>query len=292
MNTFPKAQMPPAPEAPKHLAPKGACDGHVHLVAGPEDFPLWDNRVEDPAPGPNFDQWLDLYRAHLNALGCTRGVVVHSILYGSDNSVTLEALRRLGDGFKGVGLLPDGATAAQIEALADANISAVRLNYVHGGILTWQGAQEMSNMLADRGMHIQMLINAHKHIEDLSETIMGSPVPIVIDHLGWPELEAGVGEPGFQRMCQLLADGHIWVKLSGAYRLCDAPYDVADPFVSALVAANPDQCLWGSDWPHLMLANAKMPSAARLLDAFHRVVTDDANRQKILVANPQNLYSF
>jgi predicted TIM-barrel fold metal-dependent hydrolase len=41
-----------------------------------------------------------------------------------------------------------------------------------------------------------------------------------------------------------------------------------------------------------MLNGAEMPRAARLLDAFHRVVTDDKTRHRILVDNPAQLYGF
>lgn len=287
----PKAQMPPAPRAPKISAPDGACDAHVHLVGGPE-FDLWEHRVEDPAPGPDFDGWLDLYRRQLTCLGFARGVIVHSILYGTNNAVTIEAVRRMGPGFRGVGLLPDDASEADLDDFAEHNITALRLNYVHGGVLSWAGARALAPRLADRGMHIQMLLNTHKHMEEIADDIPALGVPLVIDHFGWPDLRKGVQEPGFQRLLSLVAAGHVYVKLSAIYRLCPAPYDRGHAFVEALVAANPDRCLWGSDWPHLMLADASMPQAADLLDAFHEAVTQDAARQKVLVDTPAALFGF
>ena len=92
--TLPDAAMPPAPTPPKRRAPEGSCDAHVHFVAGRHEYPLWDGRVENPASGPDLDGWLALYRAHLDTLGFERGVIVHSILYGTDNAVTVEAVRR------------------------------------------------------------------------------------------------------------------------------------------------------------------------------------------------------
>ena len=287
----PKAQMPPAPCLPETLAPPDACDAPVHQDAGPE-FPLWDGRVEDPAPGPDFDGWLGLYTDHLKALGFSRGLIVHSILYGTDNSVTVEAVRRMGPGFKGVGLLPDDATDADLDRFVDQNLVALRLNYVHGGVLSWEGAKALAPRLKDRGLHIQMLLNTHKHMEEIAADIRALPVPLVIDHIGWPALSLGVNAPGFQTLIELLADGRVHVKLSALYRLCDAPYSEADPFVTALVNANPEGLLWGSDWPHLMLADAKMPSAATLLDAFHRVVTATPARTQILTTNPAKLFGF
>lgn len=288
---LPKAQMPPVPSAPETLAPQDACDAHVHLVAGSE-FPLWDGRVEDPPPGPDFNGWLELYAKHLKTLGFSRGLIVHSILYGTDNRVTVEAIRRMGPNFKGVGLLPDNATDADLDRFADQSLVAVRLNYVHGGVLSWEGAKALAPRLKARDLHIQMLLNTHKHMSEIADDIRALPVPLVIDHIGWPDLSLGLTDPGFQTLLNLLAEGHIHVKLSALYRLCDAPYTDADPFIDALVKANPEQLLWGSDWPHLMLAKAGMPVAATLLDAFHRVVPDTATRTKVLTTTPAKLFGF
>lgn len=291
-HTVPDAQMPPEPKAPIRCAPANSCDAHVHLVAAAHEFPLWDGRVENPAPGPDLDGWLALYRKHLAALGCSRGLIVHSILYGTDNSVTVEAVRRLGAGFRGVGLLPDDASDRQIEDFASWNMTAVRLNYVHGGVLSWDGAKSMAPALAHRGLHVQMLAYADLHIANLEDDIRALPVDVVFDHIGWPAQDLSPESEGFLALCRLLGDGQVWVKLSALYRICDAPYHQTDALVAALIAANPERCLWGSDWPHLMLADAKMPIAADLLNAFDRVVPDDATRQRILVDNPANLFKF
>ncbi len=289
---IPNAQMPPASRAPLLRAPQGACDAHVHLVACAGEFPLWDGRVENPAPGPTLDRWLDLYRTHLDTLGFSKGVIVHSILYGTDNSVTVEAVKRMGAGFRGVGLLPDGASEDQIDAFASWNMAAVRLNYVHGGVLSWDGAKAMAPALADRGLHIQMLAHADRHVEALSEDIRALPVDVVFDHVGWPADGLNTQSQGFKALCALLSEGRVWVKLSALYRMCNAPYDRVDQLVEALIAANPERCLWGSDWPHLMLADAKMPHAAELLDAFDRIVPDATTRHRILVDNPARLFGI
>ncbi len=286
----PPALMPPAPRPPMVLPPPGSCDAHVHLLGGKDEFPLWEGRVEDPAPGPDLNGWLDLYRAHLHRLGFEKGLVVHSILYGTDNAVTVEALNRLGPGFRGVGLLPDTASDADLDRFAQQNLCAVRLNYVHGGVLSWAGARAMAPRLAERGLHIQMLLHSHLHMAELAADIRHLPVPLVIDHIGWPDLSLSPDDPGFQILLALLGDGHVYIKLSALYRLCPPPFEKAAPFVAALVAANPERCLWGSDWPHLMLNGAEMPHAATLLDAFHDVVTSDADRATILKDAPDALF--
>ena len=288
----PDALMPPAPTAPTHKLPTGAVDSHVHLVAGADEFPLWENRVENPAPGRDFEGWLDAYRAHLSALGCEKGLIVHSILYGTDNSVTLEAVKRMGAGFKGVGLLPDGATTRQIDAFAQQNMVAVRLNYVHGGVLTWDGAKAMAPALADHGLHLQMLAHADRHMEEIAEDVRAMPCPVVFDHLGWPADGMTPDSPGFQAFCALLAEGHAYAKLSAPYRMDAAPFEAAAACTSALIAANPERCMWGSDWPHLMLNGADMPHASELADTAMSLMPDDATARQIFVDTPTQLFGL
>ncbi len=287
----PHAQMPPPAKRPATKLPTGACDTHVHMLAGKDDFPLWEGRVESPAPGPDFDGWMDLYRQHLETLGLSRGVIVHSILYGDNNAVTLRAVRELGADFCGVGLLRDGASAADVRAFADQNIKAVRLNYVHGGVLTWDGARAMAPHLADNGMHIQMLIHADQHMDALADDIRAASVPVVLDHIGWPSAGLNPNAAGIDTMCALMEEGHLWVKLSGPYRTCNAPYTQATALVQRLADTAPDQCLWGSDWPHIMLNGAQMPHAAEMLDHLAALLTPE-QVQGIFVDNPARLYGF
>jgi predicted TIM-barrel fold metal-dependent hydrolase len=262
------------------------------MLAAATEFPLSPTRVENPAAGIDMDGFIARYRKQMETLGISRTVVIHSIIYGADNAVTLEAIQRLGPSdTRGIGLLKDGASEAEVETLASAGIKGIRLNYVHGGVLTWDGAKALAPMLAARDMHIQMLVNTDKHLSDLAPDIRACPVPVVFDHIGWPDLSKTAQDPGFQALCALLAEGHAYAKLSGLYRLDTAPYKATDAFVAALTAANPERCLWGSDWPFIMLAGAKMPEAGSLLDAFDRVVPFAA-RQQILVDNPTSLYGF
>jgi predicted TIM-barrel fold metal-dependent hydrolase len=288
---IPTSAAPLPASSPLQKAPEGAVDAHIHVLAAPEEFALSPNRIEDPAP-LDMNAFLAAYKSQCATLGIRRSVVVHSILYGSDNAVTIEAVHRLGPDARGIGLLSDGASEAALDALAEANIKGLRLNYVHGGVLSWEGAKDLAPALAARGMHLQMLVNADKHMAEIAEDIRALPCPVVFDHIGWPNVAAGPSEPGFASLCALLSEGHAYAKLSGLYRTSAAPWDAADPLVAALVAANPERCLWGSDFPYIMLADAQMPDAGQALDALFRVVTREAERQSILVDAPVALYGF
>jgi 2-pyrone-4,6-dicarboxylate lactonase len=83
------------------------------------------------------------------------------------------------------------------------------------------------------------------------------------------------------------------VKLSGPHRISrNAPdYPDAQLFQAALVAENPDQLVWGGDWPHPRMDD-EMPEVGHLLDLFQEWTPDAAIRRRILVVNPARLYDF
>jgi len=63
------------------------------------------------------------------------------------------------------------------------------------------------------------------------------------------------------------------------------------PFARALIEANEDRVVWGTDWPHPTFKGL-MPNDGALLDQLATWAPDPALRQKILVSNAEQLYGF
>jgi predicted TIM-barrel fold metal-dependent hydrolase len=62
------------------------------------------------------------------------------------------------------------------------------------------------------------------------------------------------------------------------------------PYARALVAAAPDRCVWGTDWPH---PNTEvMPNDGDLADMLLDWIPDEATRRRVLTDNPARLYDF
>jgi hypothetical protein len=71
--------------------PPGACDSHVHVIPDPAQFPFWSGRVYTP-PVDTADDLLALQQSlHLD-----RVVIVTPSVYGTDNSATLDGIKKLG----------------------------------------------------------------------------------------------------------------------------------------------------------------------------------------------------
>ena len=70
--------------------------------------------------------------------------------------------------------------------------------------------------------------------------------------------------------------------------LGDADLERARPFHDLMLAANPEQLVWGSDWPHLRVT--PVPDAQQLLATFARWAGSAALVRQVLQDNPARLY--
>ncbi|HEY5550432.1 MAG TPA: amidohydrolase family protein, partial [Opitutaceae bacterium] len=75
------------------------------------------------------------YQALQKRLGLERVIVVQANAYADDNSVTLNSIRMLGKGAKGVAVVKPGVAEAELERLTKGGICAVRIMTLHGGLL-------------------------------------------------------------------------------------------------------------------------------------------------------------
>jgi predicted TIM-barrel fold metal-dependent hydrolase len=130
-------------------------------------------------------------------------------------------------------------------------------------------------------------------------------VPIVFDHFGGAQAAEGTAQRGFGALVALVQSGKAYVKISGAYRSSNAGPNYSDvaPLAKALIAANPQRILWGSDWPHpdsSIVAGRRATDIApllpiddgRVLNQLAVWAPDPAQRRTILVDNPARLYEF
>jgi predicted TIM-barrel fold metal-dependent hydrolase len=290
------------PTAPAFEIPAGACDCHVHVFPDPARFPFFAGRSYTP-PVATAADLLQLQRA----LKLDRVVIVQPSVYGTDNRATLDGIRELGpQRARGVAVIDGSATPAQLEELHQAGIRGVRVNLETAGVVdpaaSGQKLKAAVDQVKARGWHVQTYTRL-SIIEALKDQLMQMPVPLVVDHFGGARGELGVSQPGFASLVELVKAGKAYVKISGAYRSSNAAPDFADvtPLAQALIAANPDRIVWGTDWPHPN-TSLKKPATeisepvpiddGLLLNQLAKWAPDAATRRKILVDNPARLYGF
>ena len=285
--------------------PRGACDCHVHVFGDPAKFPFAEKRIYTP-PQASVDELLGLQRdLHLD-----RVVVVQPSVYGTDNACTVDAVRRMGVRARGVAVIDKATSRQELEEMAAVGIRGVRLNLETNtaGRFDPADAKAVIDATAEqtRGLnwHVQIYTRTSV-IAALKDHLARMPFPVVIDHFGRGNPAQGPTQPDFAALLDLVRSGAVYVKISGAYRVSDNGPDFADvtPLAQALVAANPDRIVWGTDWPHpnsdhgrgkpLTEISPPFPiDDGLLLNQLPKWVPEAAVRKKILVDNPARLYGF
>ena len=283
--------------------PPHACDCHTHIFGDPKKFPFFSGRTYTPEPAlPE-----EMSKLH-QALHLQRVVIVTPSVYGTDNSCTLYGMKARGANARGVAVIDDKTPASELDRLHKAGIRGVRLNLATAGQTdAATGRRRFTAAVAQAralGWHIQMFTSLAV-ISGIRDLVLDSPVPVVFDHFGGTNAVLGIDQPGFRDLVALVRSGKAYVKISAAYRSSNREPDYADvaPFARALIAANADRVVWGSDWPHpgTVTAPNRAPTDVtpllqiddgRLLNQLAVWEPDAASRMKILVDNPARLYGF
>jgi 2-pyrone-4,6-dicarboxylate lactonase len=283
------AQPPdPNPKVPKLRLPAGACDTHLHLFGPAARFPF------DPASHYiSADAVPETYIALQDRVGLGRAVIVSGGAYGRTYGVLADALARFPERFRGIALLGDDVTTAELERLDRLGVRGVRFITAARGTQLPTLSPALAARVAEFGWHVQF----YPHATDLIEheaRLLALPNTIVLDHFASIPAAGGVDQPAFKVLVRMLDSGRVWVKLSGPMR-CDPgdfPYSAVTPMARALVRHAPERLVWGSDWPHVNMNGRNIPNDGDLVDLIGEWVPDEAARRRILVDNACALYGF
>jgi predicted TIM-barrel fold metal-dependent hydrolase len=283
--------------------PAQACDCHTHIIGGPDRFPFLPGRTYTPETALP-EEMSALHRA----LGIERVAIVTPSVYGTDNSATLYGMKARGASARGIAVIDDKTPESDLDAMGKAGVRGIRLNLqTTGAVDPAVGRQRFQAAVArlkNRRWHIQVY-SGMVVVSAIKDLVLDSPVPVVFDHFGGARAALGIGQPGFADLLELVRRGKAYVKLSGAYRASALAPDYADtvPLAKALIAANADRIVWGTDWPHPATTTApdRRPTDVtpmlqiddgRLLNQLAVWAPDAAIRKKILVDTPARLYGF
>ena len=123
---------------------------------------------------------------------------------------------------------------------------------------------------------------------------------MVLDHFAlWPANQIANQETSI--VLDLLAEGHVYIKLSASYRLPAFEKAKLEELAHQLLHVRSDRLLWASDWPH----TNREPGVDALNVSQYRQVSNDhlkheqsdwfinhGHAQGVLIDNPSQLYGF
>ncbi len=278
----------PSPKVPDFVPPAGAVDAHCHVFGPASVFPFAPERKYTPCDAPK--EKLFALRDHL---GLSRNVIVQATCHGKDNSAMVDALRAANGLARGVAMVGADAGDAELEALHAAGVRGVRFNFLKR--LVDDTPHDVFERIAARvheiGWHVVVYFEA-ADLAGVGPLIRRLPGTVVVDHMGRPDVAAGVEGAGFRAFLRFMADTpDLWVKVSCPERLTLAgpPYDDVVPFARMLVGGFPDRVLWGTDWPHPNM-HSHMPDDGELVDLIPRIAPTAGLQHRLLVENPMRLY--
>ncbi len=263
-------------------------DCHAHLLGPYTRFPLAAERSYTPPEALEHE-----YQAVLAALGLSHGVLVHPSAYGEDYSLLFHALSA-NENLRGVIVMRPGSTV-DLNSLRSRGVRAARYSHRSGAAGNFAGSAslddliQMAPLVAAAGLHLELWTDC-RVLPDIAPLLERLPCPLVIDHMGSFDLDAGVDDPGFRSILKLLEAGKIWVKMSAYRSLLNTPdFDAGRAFHSKLLEANPDQLVWGSDWPHIRID--PWPDTQKLFSVFKEWTASEVLARRILLDNPTRLYA-
>jgi 2-pyrone-4,6-dicarboxylate lactonase len=274
------------PSSPRFVPPPGAVDAHCHVFGPMAQFPFSAKAKylpEDAGPEMLF--------ALRDRLGLSRNVIVQASCHGTDNAATLHAIAASGGRARGVAVVDPDIGDKELDALHAGGIRGIRFNFLKR--LVDDAPKDKFLAVAQRiarlGWHVVVYFEADI-LTELRPFLDALPVPIVIDHMGRPDVRQGPHGADMTALRALLdSRDDIWVKVTCPDRLDTQPWDDFVRTVAPLVADYPARVLWGTDWPHPNMEHA-IPDDGALVDMIPRIAPTPALQQSLLINNPMRLY--
>jgi predicted TIM-barrel fold metal-dependent hydrolase len=274
------------------VVPARACDCHVHIIGDGRRFPFAASRAYTPETA-SVAELRSLHRA----LHIERVVVVQPTVYGEDNSCLVDAIKQIGPSARGIAVLRDNSSSAELDDLHRGGIRGIRIHFETAKPFDPAPVRvhfkAEAERIKGRGWHLEVVASSWADLEALGEEVNAAADPVSFD-LGVLTL-AGVEQSGLNTLVRLLRGGKTYVNIAGPY--LNPNYDqIAKP----LIAANPQRITWGSNWPHVArIAGRKITDITPLAQVddgrdLNRLAAwaTPEQRSLILVENPARLYGF
>jgi len=281
---------------PSPPPPAGSCDTQFHIFDEPRRYPTKPN---PPYPPPRAS-FADA-KGMLAGIGFSRGVIVHSVVYGSDHRLLLDTLENLPPEekrrFRATCILDDSVSDTDMARLDAAGVCAARINFVRYLSATPEASLVRRNFdrLRAIGWHARLHVTGDQLLEHAELLMSVQGVPMVIDHMAHVGRDGGRAHPSFRWMLDRLRDENWWMMLSNGNRdsAMEVGWDDAVPIGRAFAEAAPDRCVWATDWPHPRWQKQRMMPEHETVELLYRYVDNDMDMlQKILVDNPARLHGF
>jgi len=277
------------PTKPTFRLPPGTVDAHCHVFGPGAIFPYAPERKYTPC-----DAGKDAFFHLRDFLGVEKNVVVQATCHGADNSAMLDVLDAADGRCRGVATVRPEISDSELQEMHERGVRAVRFNYVRRLVDPQPDEYyyRIVEKIAPLGWHVVVYFEA-ADLADRWDFFTSLATPVVVDHLGRPDVTKSVDGPEFGRFLRLMREHpNFWCKVTCPERISvSGPPEFADtvPFAHRVIEEFPDRVLWGTDWPHPNMKGF-MPDDGKIVDFIPRIAPNPRHQVKLLVDNPTRLY--
>lgn len=257
------------------------CDCHIHSFSKSAGT----SRGSYEPPKKDVDDYVALTQQ----LPIKRAVIVHASVDGTDNSRLVQVLSQP-HGIQLRGVATIDTQSADLEQLHRAGVRGLRLqDRAKLGASQLDQFELFYAAAAQHDWHIELNTEpaSFNRLQSLIKQIPRQQI-LLLDHMAHVDPQS---KENIDDLCRLMDSGHVWVKLSptrvtGLGKLDD--YSDLVSLIQRLVSDYPEQCVWGSDWPHVM-TQEPLPSIASMLTFFRQTLSQD-HYAACMWRNPEQLY--
>ncbi|MGF6254437.1 amidohydrolase family protein [Ensifer sp. LBL] len=274
---------------PEPRLPTGTVDAQMHMylpgfpsLAGGPPLPV------EPLPDAAA------YRQVMDWLGIDRVIITQGNAHQKDNANLLACLAEMGDVARGVAVIDETTSEADIGALSEAGVVGARIMDLPGGAVGLDVLEAVDARAYAADWMIAVQFDGNKLLDHLPR-LARIRSRWVFDHHG--KFFAGVDPngPEIAALLTLIDRGNVWFKFAGVYESSRDgwPYEDVAAVSRKIAAHAPERIVWGSNWPHNMIRKTEdYPDDARLTDLVLGWLADERTRHLALVENPERLFKL
>ncbi|KVQ28124.1 hypothetical protein WK01_17760 [Burkholderia cepacia] len=204
----------------------------------------------------------------------------------------ISVLEKNRDTARGIAVVDESVTDAELDSLNDAGVVGIRFNQVQAGATRLEMLQALASRISRLGWHIQLHLTGDQ-LAKAADTLLALDIPVVLDHYARiyhvPRIASEVGK----NLMRLLESGRVWLKFSAPYLSSQSdqpPYADLAQTVATLCQRFPDRLVWGTDWPHA--TEEDKPDDAKMLDWLAQSMPSPELGLRIFADNAAKLYRF